>query len=73
MVSLQALKTPSQTTLGNTAITTKTTPGTFSFVKNLHLHGQLCFISYQPVKMSKKKTERRHELDDPAVYYSIWS
>lgn len=31
MVSLQALKTPGQTTLGNAAISPKTTPGTFSF------------------------------------------
>lgn len=69
VVSLQALKTPGQTTLGKTAITTKTTPGTFSFMKDLRLHGHLSFISYQSVKMSKKKTENRHELDDPAVYY----
>lgn len=46
VVSLQALKTPGQTTLGKTAITTKTTPGTFSFMKALRLHGQLPSISY---------------------------
>lgn len=32
MVSLQALKTLGQTTLGNTAISPKTTPGTSSFL-----------------------------------------
>lgn len=37
VVSLQALKPPSQTTLGNTALTTKTTPGTFRFMKHFHL------------------------------------
>lgn len=31
VVSLQALKTPGQTILGNTAISPKTTPGTFRF------------------------------------------
>lgn len=51
VVSLQALKTPGQNTLGKTAVTTKTTPGTFSFMKDLHLHGQVSFISHQPVKM----------------------
>lgn len=30
VVSLQALKTPGQTTLGNAAISPKTTPGTFN-------------------------------------------
>lgn len=66
VVSLQALKTPGQTTQEKTAITTKTTPGTFSLNEGSPPSWAIVFYFISTCQNVKKRTESRRKL---GVYY----